>query len=197
MIEQKTTEISVVVPCRSVKDTYLTVNSLKKQVFRSFKIIIVPDQGKGANWARNRGFLEVTTPYVLFSDDDIEWEDDALDVLHRKLEDCPQNAYSYGWYTLGEKVTLGRVPFRPRSLVKGNFITTMSLIRTEAFPGFDENLKRLQDWDLWLTMLRQHKTPVYVDKMLFRTKIKENGISRTEDLKVATKYITEKHNLIR
>jgi hypothetical protein len=33
---------------------------------------------------------------------------------------------------------------------------------------FDESLKRFQDWDLWLTLLAQNKTGVFVPEVLFK-----------------------------
>ena len=47
------------------------------------------------------------------------------------------------------------------------YIHTTSLIRKKDFPGFDENIKRLQDWDLWLTMLEQGKRGIWIPKYLF------------------------------
>lgn len=50
------------------------------------------------------------------------------------------------------------------------FIHTTSLLRRNDFPGFDENIKRLQDWDLWLTMLEQGRTGVWLPEYLFMVK---------------------------
>ena len=50
------------------------------------------------------------------------------------------------------------------------YIHTMSLIRANDFPkhGWDENIKKLQDWDLWLTMSSQGKKGIFIDKFLFK-----------------------------
>ena len=53
----------------------------------------------------------------------------------------------------------------------------MSLIRRKAFPQFDESLKRLQDWDLWLTMMREGSSGVWCDEVLFETPMREHSIS--------------------
>lgn len=190
--------ISIVIPHRKNESADITLESLKKQTFQNFVIILVEDsEGRGANWARNEGFKQVKTPFVLFSDNDIEWESNALEILLFKLQQNPQASYSYGYYEIGDGVILGRIKFRPRTLVKNNFISTMSLIRTEDFPGFDENLKRLQDYDLFLTMLRNHKIGVYCGCKIFRTKDNNKGISKNNDLEEADKYIVSKHKLIR
>ena len=191
--------ITVVIPCRKGENADLTLSTLQDQTYKHFTTVVVIDsECRGASWARNRGFLEVRTPFVLFSDNDIHWYPTALDRLIFFLKESASASYSYGWYELGSGVTLGRgKKFSPRSLVKNNYISTMSLIRTDDFPGWDENLKRMQDWDLWLTMLRQKKVGVYVDTKLFKTEMSDHGITATEDLKAANDYIVKKHQLVR
>ena len=45
----------------------------------------------------------------------------------------------------------------------------MSLIRRKDFPqsGWDESIKKLQDWDLWLQMLSEGKTGLWIPQVLF------------------------------
>ena len=45
----------------------------------------------------------------------------------------------------------------------------MALIRREDFPatGWDESLKKFQDWDLWLTMLSLGKIGYFIPQVLF------------------------------
>ena len=49
------------------------------------------------------------------------------------------------------------------------YIHTTSLIRREALPEkpFDENLKRLQDWNLYLTLLEAGYGGAFVPEVLF------------------------------
>jgi hypothetical protein len=47
------------------------------------------------------------------------------------------------------------------------YIHTSSLIRRADFPGFDETLKKFQDWDLWLSIAESGGKGVWIDKMLF------------------------------
>jgi len=46
------------------------------------------------------------------------------------------------------------------------YIHTTSLIKKDYFPGFDENIKRFQDWDLWLTMLQSGHTGYFINQIL-------------------------------
>jgi hypothetical protein len=51
------------------------------------------------------------------------------------------------------------------------------LLRREHFPGFDESVRRLQDWDLWLTMLEAGRTGTWIPETLFTCLPHKGGIS--------------------
>ena len=191
-------KITVVIPIRKGGNAKITKDSLAAQTITGMKIIEVKDtQGKGANWARNKGFEKVDTEYVLFSDDDIQWEPDALERLIEPLEKVAPVSYSYGSYEINGKIQCDK-EFNPATLRDTNFISTMSLIRTKDFPGFDESIKRLQDWDLWLTMLlKDQNYGVYVGKKIFTTQ-KRDGITEGKDAQPyaeAVEIIKKKHSL--
>lgn len=88
---------------------------------------------------------------------------------------------------------IGHRDFSAAALGRGNYISTMSLIRTEKFPGFDETLPRFQDWDLWLTMLRKGNTGVFTGKCSFYTESHPYGITSGKYMRPATETIMEKH----
>lgn len=184
--------ITVVVPHRMTEDASVTLLSLAEQSFKEFNVITVPDQGKGANWARNEGFKSVHTEFVLFSDNDIQWKIHALETLLKVLR-LTKASYSYGRYDLGGKIW-GHEVWNPYTLKHHNYVSTMSLIRSADFPGFDENINRFQDWDLWLTMLAQGKRGAYCNDLIFSTPIRA-GITNTYPLEPAIQAIIEKHGL--
>ena len=73
----------------------------------------------------------------------------------------------------------------------------MALIRKKDFPGFDESLKRFQDWDLWLTMLGKGKTGIFCKECLFSTKHRE-GITMGKnalDPNTAREIVLKKHSI--
>ena len=168
-------EISVVIPVREGGSPEITLQSLGRQTFRDFNVVVSWDKAANANSARNRGAELATAPYLLFSDDDIQWEPDALEHLRNALLTHADASYSYGAYAIGGWIQCHR-EFDAGRLRRANFISTMSLIRRETFPGFDESIERLQDWDLWLTMLERGSVGVYCGKTIFRTE-KGHGIS--------------------
>lgn len=179
-----------------------TVRSLEKQTFRDFMVKPVWDSAQmGASWARNQGFRQVATEFVLFSDDDINWFPEAFQWLVDCLDGHPEAAYSYGayssnWRKAGKVHTIGHQVFDAALLRQRNFITTMSLIRSSDCPGFDETLERYQDWDLWLTMLKDGKVGVFCGHVLFDTRLSPNGVTfGSIPIEQARAVIARKHQL--
>ena len=143
------------------------------KVFASFqsdhpelKIMLFNQDNKGSNPARNRGFKEARGEYLLFCDADLILDPTMLAKMKKALEDNPLASYAYVSFTYGRK-TFHLFPFTAERLRSMPFIHTTSLIRTKDFPGFDEKIRRLQDWDLWLTMLERGKSGILVDEVLF------------------------------
>lgn len=180
--------LTIVIPCRVNEEPTVTFNSLELQTFKDFKIIVVKDiEGKGASWARNEGFKQVDTEFVLFSDNDIEWKSNALAKMIKMLDKFPKVSYSYGRYMM-KGVVWCHQPWWPELLKHHNYISTMSVWRSKDFPGFDESLKRLQDWDVYLTALGQGKRGIYCEELIFETKIRP-GITFDENLDTEKSYV--------
>lgn len=175
VLENKDKLITIVVPNKFGEDPSITINSLYKQTFQNFDIIVINDLEGNANKARNEGFSKVKTPYVLFSDNDISWNPTALEDLYYELVNDSSVSFTYGSWSM-ENILHSNEPWNEEKLKSSNFISTMSLIRTSDHPGFDENIKRFQDWDVWLTMIEQGKKGKFIGKEVFSTK-KRNGIS--------------------
>jgi len=187
-------EITIVIPNRVQESPGVTINSLYRQTYRNFDIVIINDTSGNANIARNRGLSMVITPYVLFSDNDIYWMENAVYEMYYLLKNSPGKSYSYGFYTMEGKAWCNK-HFSAAQLKRKNYISTMSLVRTIDHPGFDPAIKRLQDWDVWLTMLKHGKTGIYTASKIFETKrragITYNSISWEEALSA----IKEKHGI--
>ena len=140
-----------------------------------FKIVHAPHAGAAA--ARNRGFAESHGEFIFFCDADVVLRKDCLERMTRALAENPGASYAYSDYRLGYKKMPG-VPFDGEKLKKLNYISTMSLVRRQDFPGFDESLRRFQDWDLWLTLLEQGKAGIYIPEVLFTAHQARLGISK-------------------
>lgn len=168
-------EITIVIPNKLGEDPEVTINSLYQQTYNNFDIIIINDYEGNANKARNKGLQKVSTPYVLFSDNDISWYPTAIEDLYVELKNDPTISFTYGSWKM-DGVIHSNESWDEEKLLKSNYISTMSLVRVEDHPGFDENIKRMQDWDVWLTMIENGHKGKFINKEIFST-LKRKGIS--------------------
>lgn len=199
-------QVSIIIPVYNGEQTLAKcLKSIFDQTFRDFKIIVVDDgstdqtpiilshftdtvtiieqENRGAAAARNAGAAKATGEFLLFCDADIILEPNALATIIDALKQHPQASYAYSAFKFGWK-TFKLFPFNAERLRKMPYIHTTSLIRREHFPGFDESLKRFQDWDLWLTMLEQNHTGQFIPEILF-TIINPKGTMSTWLPKIA------------
>jgi glycosyltransferase involved in cell wall biosynthesis len=198
--------VSIIIPVYNGEQTLAKcLKSIFDQTFRDFKIIVVNDgstdqtpiilshfsdtvtvveqENRGAAVARNIGAKKATGEFLLFCDADIILEPNALAAMVEVLQKYSEVSYAYSAFKFGWK-TFTLFPFDAERLRKMPYIHTTSLIRREHFPGFDETLKRFQDWDLWLTMLEQNHVGYFIPKILF-TIINAKGTMSTWLPKIA------------
>ena len=126
---------------------------------------IINQENKGAAHARNHGFKESKGKFIIFWDADVLAKPTMLTEMYEVLQQNPKASYAYSQLKLGWKKIKSR-PFDAAALKKFNYIDMISLIRREHFPGFDESLKRFQDWDVWLTMLEKGHEGIFIPKIL-------------------------------
>jgi glycosyltransferase involved in cell wall biosynthesis len=141
------------------------------------KFKIINQENKGSNPARNSGAKEARGEYLLFCDADAIMKHRMLEKMANALQANPDKSYIYSSFKFGWK-TFRLWPFEAEKLKKMNYIHTTSLLRRADFPGFDEKIKRLQDWDLWLTLLEQGKTGVWISEILFQVTPRKSGMSQ-------------------
>lgn len=199
--------ISVIVP----------LSKGRNEFFRSFVLplieannpneIIINNNDGLAPKKRNDGFKKSTQPFVFFIDDDILLPQNHLEKLLKALTNNPSKAYAYTGYDgivientnhpLKGNFKIPTVDFNPNALRQSNYISTMSLIRRERFPKFDESLRRLQYWDLWLTLLSKGHEGIAVHNTDFLAFYLDSGItSNTNNEMDAIVTIKKKHNLL-
>lgn len=214
--------ISVIIPTYNCAE-YLEkcLISLSKQTYKDFEVIVVDDGStdataqvvenftvdyiyqphNNANVARNLGYrnADKNRPYVVFCDSDCVYNKNFLKRLLRALEDNADAPFAYGnFYVKGEYDYGHRAgEYDHDRMLSDNFIDTSALIRKDYFPEFDENLRRLQDWDLWLSIVLYEtaEKPVYVDEFLYDNIKRKDSITNKENYTKAKEYIIKKHNL--
>lgn len=175
---------------------------------------VIHQENKGAPAARNRGFRESQGEYIIFVDSDVYLKPECLDKMQQTLVRRQEASYAYCSFKWGwKKFKLWE--FDADKLKQMPYIHTTSLIRRSAFPvsGFDESLKRFQDWDLWLSMLDWGHKGVWISEVLFATSTKKNTMSswipafvynhlpwidkrRIGEYDKAREIILKKHNLV-
>ena len=140
---------------------------------------------RGANVSRNKGARIATGKYIVFCDADKKYAPPFLSKLLFALKDTPMDVgYVYcDFYEYGERTRFHTSGvFNATRLKQNNFIDMSALIRRDAFLGFDEELGRLQDWDLWLRMLANGYRGIYLDEVLFIHKLRPESITRIDDM---------------
>ena len=144
--------------------------------FKQLNTKIVQQPNRGASAARNRGFKEANGDYLIFWDADVMANPAMLAKLHQALITHPAASYAYSQMRLGWKKMKSQ-PFNAKDLQRYNYIDMISLIRREDFSGFDESLKRFQDWDLWLTLLEHGKIGTFIPEVLKQALVARPGMS--------------------
>ncbi len=195
-------DIAVVIPCYNHASVLRrTLKALAHQTLKPAEVIVVDDgssddptaivaqfestlpiksltlrHNHGAPFARNEGARLTSAPFLLFLDADAELVHDALETMHKTLIAHPEAAFVYSNFKWGAKLFRGK-PFSPDELKRQNYIHTSSLLRREQFPGFDESIKKFQDWDLWLTVTNAGGVGEWIPRTLFRIEPRKTGYS--------------------
>ncbi len=181
--------ISIIIPTYNhAPELRLCLASIKNQSYQDFEIVVVDDgsidnpesvarqysnlqfvrqPNLGAPVARNKGFELARGEFVIFVDADVVLDRFCLEKMHKKLIENSGCSFVYSAFKIGSK-KMKYIEYNKKELSKYNFIHTTSLIRREDFSRFDINLKRFQDWDLWLTMMKDGKIGIGINECLFK-----------------------------
>lgn len=210
-------DVAVVVPFSEKRSLFFErycLPSIREN--RPSRIIIVSGE-ESASKKRNLGFTYVlpSIQNVFFCDDDVILACGLFVELIRLLQVTSQSdpsiGYSYcdylGVVMPGVDHPMGSPTvwkhragdFSENRLRQGNYISTMSLVRTDLLRGspFDENLSRLQDWDLWLSLAARGVNGVWLPKTGFHAYYLDSGITSGDGISYADAEaeIRKKHGI--
>lgn len=130
------------------------------------RIRYIRQDRRGAANARNRGMAETSAPIVAYLDSDNIWYPNFLGAAVGHLAANPSDDAVYGAlvsyvHRLQSRCILWQA-FDRDALMKANFIDANVFVHrrhlVSRFGGWDEELKRLSDWDLVLRYT-EHKPP--------------------------------------
>ncbi|MBD3251049.1 glycosyltransferase [Candidatus Uhrbacteria bacterium] len=195
--------VSVVIPSWNHGEELIScLMSLEAQTYRPFEVVVVDDastddtqdrlkhirvsyplrsiqmeENRGAAVARNLGARRCEGAYLLFVDADAELRPHMIERMVRELQQRTGVDFIYSSFRFGWKPFKSR-SFDAKALRRMPYIHTTSLLRRSAFPGFDESLKKFQDWDLWLTMSERGSKGYWIPEELFTLKVRREGMSR-------------------
>jgi glycosyltransferase involved in cell wall biosynthesis len=129
---------------------------------------LIRQENRGLAAARNAGLAAVETSYVVFLDADDWLEPDAIESGLACFDRAPDSGFVYGGHRNvdADGQRIGELFEPPREhpylqLLRGNFIGMHGTVmyrrdRLLAIGGFDEALRRCEDYDVYLRMARQY-----------------------------------------
>lgn len=174
----KTNLVSIIIPHQWDRPL-ICIDGIKNQTFKNIEIIVIVDHDqKGMNWTRNQGWPKAKGKYLLFLDDDITLQSEAIEKMVNAL-DKSKASYAYSDYSRSGRVSgaFNSHKWDLEELKKTNFISSQSLIRAKDFTGWDEKVIRYTDWALWRKMAKQKKFGVYIPEILFDAYYDDSGVS--------------------
>jgi radical SAM protein with 4Fe4S-binding SPASM domain len=193
----------IVVDDGSTDDTASVVNAYEDGRIRFFQ-----RPHGGVCKTRNFALAKAERPYIAYLDSDNAWHPDYLAEMRQALLDSPEShptAYCRARLLRRDRKTgelglhchIGK-PFNFKELIRRNYIDLNAFVHARALigstGGFDEKLRRLNDWDLILR-LTSLSPPVYVPKALvdYHDRDAADTITGREKLKPAMERIRKKY----
>ena len=216
-------DFSIIIPCYKASSTIARVlSSILDQDYKNFEIICVldgPDEdteriikafptvryevlekNMGAPSARNHGFRMSKGRYILFSDADVKWNPGMFRKFKETFEKNPDIDFCYGgfrWINSND----AHVPyeFDPYLLTVSNYIDTGNPLKrewVEKIGGWDESLKRWQDWDFWLRIVKAGAKGLKIDEITRETELPKPGnISSQNNFEETYQIVRKKHGI--
>jgi glycosyltransferase involved in cell wall biosynthesis len=173
------------------------VNSFCSEKIKYYKL----ERNKGLAGALNEGILKAEGKYIAYLDDDDIYYPEHLETLVGFMEERPDCdlIYSNAWWCSGEikgdvyveksRKLLGRRParFDRDFLFWINYISTLNVMhRKECFRRsglFNEDLKMLMDWELWLRFALEHNFN-QLNVVTGEYRFKGNNMSTVDELTI-------------
>ncbi|AYJ79300.1 hypothetical protein AN286_03805 [Aliarcobacter cryaerophilus ATCC 43158] len=170
------------------------------------EIIIIDDEDLSNQEKRNKGARQATQKYLFICDDDVIMPANHLKILYKTLEYNQKYAFAYTDYQaivmdpethpIGKNYYHKSKEFSLEELIFKNYIDTCSLVKKEFFPYFDPDIKRFQDWDLWLTIALKGHQGIYVKETgIIKYYLDEGITSKKSSYIISQNIVLKKHNL--
>lgn len=205
-------ELIVVDDC-STDNTYNIISKIKDKRLKYFKF----DRNRGACAARNKGIELSRGEYIAFQDSDDIWYSNKLEFQlnnmkknNSQVDFCSIRVVNHNSKYMilpnDKMVNMINACGISKSLAYGNYISTQALIcEKKCFKSllFDEQLPRLQDYDLILRLSQiyrvSYSNEILVDLYIQKDSISKNNNKLVNAVEIMIKkqyYESEKYNRI-
>ena len=195
----------IVVDDGSIDNTENVVNNIKDKRIRYIRY----EKNKGAAAARNIGIKAANGEYIGFQDTDDEWLPEKLEKQMKAFDNASLDVgvvYTGHYRINGDErnyVPSHRVikknGYIHNELITKDFgfvITPSAVVRKNCFEKsglFDEQLPRLQEWELFIRLSKNHHFKC-IDEPLLNSYCESDSIStNSEALIIALELILNKH----
>lgn len=163
-----------------------TVNILKEYAAKDTRIKVHKLQtNSGAAIARNTAIEKATGSYIAFLDADDLWKPEKLSkqIAFMQEKDIAVSFSSYELMdeegkSLGKMIkALSKVNFS--KMLKSNYVGNLTGIYNAEQLGkvYMPNIRKRQDWALWLTLIKKVGAAYSLEEPLARYRVRENSIS--------------------
>lgn len=160
-----------------------TINLLKS--LHTDNVQIIHQNNEGPASARNKGICKSNSKYILFLDSDNILKPEFIILAINKLENNPEVDIIHGkpefFGNINERNIFTSGPFKLNKILLGNYIDICSVVRRNVLIEIgllDENplLIGHEDWELWIRAGIKNKKFYFINKVLFKYRIRENSL---------------------
>jgi glycosyltransferase involved in cell wall biosynthesis len=150
----------------------------------------------GQSRARNIAIREAKGNLIAFVDADDLWSENKLELQVKALNAKKENGLVYcnvesfnsenniSLGCIGDSIALPEGHIYEKLLISNCILSPSPLVKKQLLLEvgvFDENVKKCEDWDLWLRIAARSEI-VVVNKVLARRRVHALAVSKTEDL---------------
>lgn len=201
VLKQTYSKLEIIIVDNESKDG--TIKFLEEFSKKNKKIKYLTNNKKGANYSRNLGIKNAKGEYIAFLDDDDTWNSTKIEKQVKILETNSDIGICY----TGKKIiyeSLNKEYFscsNSNNIYIENYIGTTSsvIIKKEILEKsglFDVELPALQDYDLWIRILKNTKSYQIKEALInYYINPNNNQISNSiESYEKGIQYLDKKYN---
>ncbi|MBS1745654.1 MAG: glycosyltransferase family 2 protein [Bacteroidetes bacterium] len=165
-------------------------------------IRVIKQNNKGLAGARNTGIANTQSEYLLSLDSDDRIKPEFIDrgINALKENDGAGVAYSNAdAFGDGSRTNFTALPFDITTLLLQNHVPSCAVMCRKAWEdagGFDESLRKYEDWEFWIRVYKAGWKFHYIKEPMFDYRIHQDsllGDSSDKDFREAVAYIFGKH----